>query len=729
MEDQNLIFDEFFRRIKELENSNESLQKKISQKKNELSKISSEQSKPKDEEKAEKNKVTTKNIPTEKEDEIIGQKALANYRSIKMNQSNIKNNCVEFIIEYTSQEQHSALFLMGDFTKWEMVPMKKTKDIFTYKVILLKGFKYYYAFQAGDQILLDYNANFEENPKTLQPQNYIDLNEPNKNFNFDSENDINILKITEQNYNLAQLNLTDDEFLFLNKFKNHITVTKQITQEERNKREYLKSSINSYFNEIFKYVNPYNKVNHISQFRFYLKNKILAKYGDNNTIIYYRICNLPEQYFFQCLKLYDCNHIKINMDSYTYSGVYNIILPAQVTSKKIEPNSKLYHLLSLEESQKILDEYNKDDKSIITAYFKTLLNLQNNAINNINNQNTENIYGRKRNIFFVTPKKIEPERINMDDYEFYYSFNRITRIKNKKDSSDVMYKIIDESIEKGKKPIRFAIYYGIINKKIFLIHCHVLDKDLHNIKMIVKDIKSNEDPHVLKKSGEYIKNNQLLLITQGPKILKLYYQGKKVKTLISKILLDKLYLLQSSNPDSIFNKMYVTIKNYSEKIKYDLIEQCNEFTYSFDNMPNGVDVQVAFDSQKNLVIEPMMLSVSPCLLKTITNYDEHILKQKMDKNKDKNKNDFINMSMMNEMERYFAIAQRMVSLRKYKTKENLEKITQEEKNNLIKELDLYKKAMEIILIYIETNEMWENLDEAMSISTEINELIKLINNK
>ena len=732
MEDQDSILNELLGRIKTIENSNESLRQKISQKKNELSKITSEASNPnhnnnkEKEDKSKKEPAKKKAIPTEKEDETAAQKALVNYRSIKMNQTNIKMNCVEYVIEYMSQEQHNTLFIMGDFTKWEMTPMKKTKDIFSYKVLLLKGFKYYYSFQAGDQILLDYNSPFEENPKNFQIQNFIDLNEPNKNLVFDSENDINILKITEQNYNLTQLDLKDDEFLFLNKLKHHVTVTKQLTQEEKEKRNKLFASINSYFNAIYQYVNPHNNINHMFQIRLYLKNKIISKYSDDaKTIYYYKILHIPEAYIFQCVKLYDNNHIKVNIDSYSYSGFYFNILPSQITSKKIEPKSKLYHLLSNEESQKILDDYKKDDKSILIAHFKTLSNLKNNASNN--EQNNENIFGFRRNIIIVTPKKVEPEGINMDDYEFYYSLNRITKVKNKKDYSEVMYKIIDESIEKSKKPNRFEIYYGIINGKIFLIHCHVLDKDLHNIKMIVKDIKPNEDPKVLKKNDDYIKNNQLLLITQGPKILKLYYQGKKVKTLIVRVEEKRIYLLQSPNPDSIFNRMYVTIQNFSEKIKYDLIEQCSHFTYSLDNMPNGVDIQVEFDNQKNRVIEPMMLSVSPCLLKTITHYDEHFLKGKMPKKEEeKNKNDVNDMSMMNEMEKYFAIAQKMVTLRKYKNKENLDKLKQDEKNNLIKELDGYNKAMEIILIYIETNEMWENIDEAMSIKTEINDLIKLL---
>ena len=77
--------------------------------------------------------------------------------------------------------------------------------------------------------------------------------------------------------------------------------------------------------------------------------------------------------------------------------------------------------------------------------------------------------------------------------------------------------------------------------------------------------------------------------------------------------------------------MYVTTQKFIDKIKYDLIEQCNEYTYSLDNLQNGVDVQVTFDNQQNYVLEQMMLSVSPCLLKIITAYNEHLLKQKLPK--------------------------------------------------------------------------------------------------
>jgi hypothetical protein len=78
--------------------------------------------------------------------------------------------------------------------------MNKNKDIFSYKIILLKGFKYYYSFQTWDQILFDYNSPYEENPRTLQIQNYIDLNEANHCNSFDFVNDMNILKTVQENY-------------------------------------------------------------------------------------------------------------------------------------------------------------------------------------------------------------------------------------------------------------------------------------------------------------------------------------------------------------------------------------------------------------------------------------------------------------------------------------------------------------------------------------------------
>ena len=377
---------------------------------------------------------------------------------------------------------------------------------------------------------------------------------------------------------------------------------------------------------------------------------------------------------------------------------------------------------------KIIDSNNKNsdikiniENTILNKVLNTKINpeINNNTFNaNYPNQFTHPFF--RRNIFLVTPERIEPENINKEDYEFYYSLNKITRVRNKIDGTNIRFEIVDLSLEKAKRPNRLEIYYSVINNKINIIHCHVLDKNLRDIKMIVQEIDEKTDPHILKKDEKYIKNNQLLLLVMNSNPFKLYFQGKKVKMNSIKLELNKYYLFQSPNMDNIFNKMYVSIKDFSpKKNNYEIIEQCNEYSYSFANYENSVEVQVIFDPQKNYVIEPIIFAVSPCLLKKILPYEEHVLNQKIPKEK---------KNFMTEMEKYFFIGQKMVELRKYNNKEKIEKMTPDEKNAIIKELEKYNKDMEEILKYIENNEMWENIDEAANMAADINDIIKKIKN-
>ena len=236
MEDQDSILNEFLERIRNLEKRNEQLRLDVDKKKNELKELEKVPKKDneKDKKEEEKNKNKKPLIPSEEEDKIIGERFLFDIKNIKLNAYELEKNIQEVIIEYISQEQFNNLYIMGDFTKWELVPMKKNKDFFSYKIVLLKGFKYYYSFQSGDQIYIDYNNVYEENPKTLQIQNYIDSVKDNKPSQpFDFENDINILKSAQENYFFSKLNIEDnDEILFLEKFKRHITSGKEIAKKK-----------------------------------------------------------------------------------------------------------------------------------------------------------------------------------------------------------------------------------------------------------------------------------------------------------------------------------------------------------------------------------------------------------------------------------------------------------------------------------------------------------------
>ena len=724
MEDQqDSVLNELLEKIKTIERNNDILREKILNKNEDLIKFENEKKNPKKAQEK-KDEIITKKIPTEEQEEMEAKKALENYKNIKSNKLYIENNAIEYLIEFNTQEQYNALYIMGDFTKWELTPMEKSKDKFTYRVILLKGFKYYYSFQAGDDILIDYNNIYEENPKTFQIQNFIDLSQNNKEILFDFKNDMNSLKLMEKNYLLSKIDIKEDEYMLLIKLKNRGELIKKLAKENNDEYNKLSNSIHFYFDELNYNIESLGIKNKLNKFRQYFKNRIIVqnnlKDTKNTNLIYYIILDLSDNYLFRCEKMYDNNNIKINRDYYTHNIFYFYISPNQISLLPIKPESKLHHLLSLEESQKILEKYHKEDSTIIKAYFKTLNNLKN--PNLIGSENLFDDFYLSRNIFLVKPKKIEPEGINMDDYDFYYSYNKITKVRNNKERIDVQFKIIDESIEKSKIPNRFEIYYGIKEKKIYLIHCHVLDKELRNAKMIIKEIDKNTDPHILKKNEEYIKNNELLLIIQESIPIKLYHNGKKVKSKIVKIEENKIYLLQSPNIDSIFNKMYVKVINFDQKLNYDLIEQCNEFSYSFDNIPNiqnGVDIKVIFDMQKNYVSESMMLSVTPCLLKTLSIYEENFLKEKLINN---------NIIENNSVKKYLDIKQKFFDL-KNNNIDKLDKLTQDEKNKIILELNEYSKLMEEILLEFEEKELWDNIDEATNVAAYIIEFIDLVNKK
>ena len=561
MEDQqDSILNEFLERIKTIERKNDILREKILNKNEELIKLENEKINPKKEQEK-KDEIITEKIPNDEKEELEAKKAIENYKSIKSNKLYIENNAIEYLIEFNTQEQYNVLYIMGDFTKWELTPMEKSKDKFTYSVILLKGYKYYYSFQAGDEILIDYNNLYEENPRTFQIQNFIDLSQNNKEILFDFKNDMNSLKLMEKNYFLSKIDIKEEEYMLLIKLKNRGELIKKLSKEKNDKYYKLSSSINSYFDELNYNIESLGLKNKLNKFRNYFKNKIIVqnniKDSKNQNLIYYIILELSDNYLFRCEKLYDNNNIKISRDYYTHNIFYYYISPNQISLLPIKPESKSYHLLSLEESQKILEKYNKDETTIIKAYFKTLSNLKN--PNLVGNEILFDDYYLSRNIFLVKPKKIEPEGINMNDYDFYYSYNKITKVRNNKERIDVQFKIIDESVEKNKRPNRFEIYYGIKEKKLYLIHCHVLDKELRNAKMIIKEIDKNTDTHIIKKNEEYIKNNELLLIIQDLIPIKLYHKGKKVKSNIVKIDENKIYLLQSPNIESICNKMYVKV--------------------------------------------------------------------------------------------------------------------------------------------------------------------------
>ena len=742
MEDDQDLLNELLERINNAEKRNEDLRKDIKNKQNELKRLDDnalEEEKNKENEKKNNEKKTK--IPTIEEDKKLSERFLHEYKNMKFNSYEIEGSSTEYTIEYITQEQHSTLYIMGDFTNWELMPMKKNKDIFSYSVVLMKGFKYYYSFQSGDQLIIDYNNLYEQNPKNFQIQNFIDLAKDGKPSQpFDFEKDMNILKLAQKNYFLVKLDADDDEIAFLDKFKRHIISGKEIKENKRIEHDIIVNSIYNFYDAQFKKITPYENYAKLNNLKAYFKNRILAHNSESKEFkcrYFYKIVELTENNELQCLKLYDNNNIKIEHKYYSEMSNYYTFRLEIISAAPIDDNSKLYHLLPKEESTKILTDYNNDKENILKAYFKTLINLKNFAmtepvnpliqdpqrINDVMMGGYRGFYRSYGNIL-VNPTRVEPERIKMTDYEFLYSMNRINRVKNKKEGSFVQFEAIDMAAEKAKKPFRFKLYYNINNKKLNIIHCHVIDKDLRTIKISMKEIEKDVDPHTLKKSEDYIKNNELLLLVKEQIPIKLYYKGKKVKTEFIKIEENKLYILDSPKIDSIFNKMYVQVNKMEEQLLYNLTEKCNEFPYSLGglgNLQDGVDVQVTYDNNKHYIVEPMMLAVSPCLLRHVSEYDEALLKKNKIKDITSNKN-------ITQMDTYIKVKKNMDDYRKY-NKEEIGKMDQKQKDDILLKLNQDKESMVGVLTYIEQMEMWEELEDGANISAEIEDLIKLFSNK
>ena len=403
-DDPDYELNQLLSRIQQLESKNEKMRKNIEEKKKEIKNVGNTY-KPKPE--PPKAKPKTKVITVE-EDRKAELKFNNEIKFLTNNSLQIKDNLVEKMIKFEPQENYGVMYIMGDFNGWEPEIMQKNKNGFHYKVVLIKGFKYYYSFQTSDQVLIDYNNDFEENPVNLQEQNYIDLyqNKNEKTNYFDYKTDSNILKIAQRNYLLLEINDNIDNTLFLEKFQRHIIASKPDTDNSNEKQ--IRDSIIFYYNNLLKKIDIYDK-SKFENLKLYLNDRILFQ---NSPVMkgvqyHYRILAMSnDDSSLICMRLYDHNQIKLN--SMYYSDLDNCwkIPFSDIVSKPPNDKDKLYHLLSVKESKKIIKDFENDKENIIIAHFNDLDDL---------NKGTTSItrkYGKKNNLGeLVKPTKIEPDDV------------------------------------------------------------------------------------------------------------------------------------------------------------------------------------------------------------------------------------------------------------------------------------------------------------------------------
>ena len=268
----------------------------------------------------------------------------------------------------------------------------------------------------------------------------------------------------------------------------------------------------------------------------------------------------------------------------------------------------------------------------------------------------------------------------------------------------------------------FLLFYYTYSQtnKVVILHCHILDKAFKYKKIKIKEIKDNEDPHILKRDKLYINSSELLLINKSSGPIKLYFKGKKVQMETKLIDINKLYRLKSAKQyESTFHDVVVSIIPIKESIKLnnELLEKCQETLYNGKEIINGIDTKIEYNESFG---DDTKLAVHPCLLVELTQEEEIALKKKPKKEVKKEKKSY-------ELQKLDLIEKEMNKYRKY-TKDIIKKMKRSEKEDIAITLDDYKSTMDMICNYVQEKEMWDLLEKVSLITNEIEDLLNIIDN-
>lgn len=288
-------------------------------------------------------------------------------------------------------------------------------------------------------------------------------------------------------------------------------------------------------------------------------NKIIT-HNDQNYLIL--SINFSESYF-KCIKLYDKNGIRIDINDN-----FNLNVGNKFPFEKLYDNCFIH---SKDESDKILEDYKKDDRNVLRIFYE-LLSLKNNidsqyenedlrsnvyrnainspnaqgedihmdfideeikseishnsssSINNNMNNNVNNPIRRVLSQRFnnnneakeIIPYKIQPDNIDLNNYNIIIENNKIINIQSRNDDMfTIMYEaklIKEESSNKFK---------GLVSNSILKVFTSMFNKDIVNIIHIHLNDTSEEisvDSLFLEKSEMVTDHKNFNLDAQGKKL-------------------------------------------------------------------------------------------------------------------------------------------------------------------------------------------------------------------
>lgn len=591
-----------------------------------------------------------------------------------------ENYMVEHTIEYVPFDNFAQLSIAGDFTNWEKMEMEKTSaGTFVFKTLLLKGYRYAFCFYFNNEVLIDFEREYEENPKTGVTNNILAIPKEGKEVQvFDCDNLYSELTKARKEFYKVTVNDEDEMEIF-----NKITQFSNFLKEQIDILTFSKEdkvAENQHF-----YDEKLAKLNDLAKMKFQNVNDVFAEriLSIENALFWIKSINVKEGVI-KGVRLYDKNGIKVNIDYHINNSILESIPLGNIFNNT--------YLHSKEESEMMLMDYRDNTSSILKIYYQllnpheiereegVLLDYYNSGESSegvvehgvpfygmrgrggLGGTGTYSSYSRRRQQKEIIPYKILPESVDINQYNLEISDNKITEVRNGSNSLSVIFEAILIKEESGNKLMGFIstsslkVYTTLYNKDIVnIIHIHLNDTSeeiaVESVFLDKKDSVSDYKHFNVDSLGKKL-NYKFLF--RDYKLVKIFYNLSSEfidEPQFEEVRLKKENIIKIHSHDAYAN-YFGKVKDIpigmlarkdkedtdiAERLKSSEIHKeghCQE--RHLEELPGFVDVEIIFTPEHVMLDSPIKLSLPVCKViplspKEETNFQKAMLKTKFKK--------------------------------------------------------------------------------------------------